>query len=98
MPASPDLGPEKGEEVPDARIQGLQEVTVIVPVGIRQVSSYLNIPAGSIVSLVVSVLGYRVQFWCLQFSNHVLELGRFKPRKTTERTAEPQAIQFNGAA
>lgn len=71
---------------------------MIVPVGIRQVSWYWAIPAGSIVSLVVSVLGYRVQFWCLQFSNHVLELGRFKPRKITERTAEPQAIQFNGAA
>lgn len=71
---------------------------MIVPAGIRQVSWYLDIPAGTILNLVVSVLGYWVQFWCLQFSKHLLELGRFKPRKTIERTAEPQAIQFNGAA
>lgn len=78
-PVSPDLSPEKGEEFPNARIQGLQEVVLMVPLGIRQVSWCLGILAGSIVSLVVSVVGYRVQVWCLQFSNHVLELGRSKP-------------------
>lgn len=68
---------------------------MIVPVGLRQVSWSLGIVVGS---LVVSTLGHRVQFWCLQFTKHILELGRFKPRKNIERTVEPQAIQFNGAA
>lgn len=69
---------------------------MIVPAGIRQVLGHSG--REYFVSLVVSVLGYSIQFWCLQFSNCILELGRFKPRKTTEGTAEPQAIQFNGAA
>lgn len=96
-PLSPDLSPEKGEKIPSARMQDLQEAVLIVPVGIRQVSWYLGILAGSIVSLVVSALGYRVQM-CLQFSKHLLELGRSKPRKTMERPGEPQAVQFKGAA
>lgn len=73
------VSPEKREEIPNARIQGLQEVVLMVPVSIRQISWCLGILAGSIVTLVVSVMGYRVQVWCLQFSKHVLELGKSKP-------------------
>lgn len=51
-----------------------------------------------ILPLLVIALGYRFQFWCPQFHKHVQELRRFKPSETLEGTAEPQAVQFNGAA
>lgn len=36
--STPCVSPEKGEEIPNARIQGLQEVVLMVPVSIRQIS------------------------------------------------------------
>lgn len=68
-----------------------------MPIGIRQVS-VLGYSSREYCESGCFSTGIQVQVWCLQFSKHVLDLGRSKPRKTIERTGEPQAVQFKGAA
>lgn len=60
-PVSPYLIPEQGVNIPDMRIQGLQEV-VIVPASIEQVSLCwcLDIQAGRCESSSVTIAGFIV--------------------------------------